>query len=130
MTVFSLALNRDGRAQPDYRIVRGRLVLVRESDAVRDRLFVALSTQLTEWFLDVNDGVPYYQVDGAPSILGGKMTEAEVSALIRRRILLDPETDSIESMSVRQDALRRVSVAATVKLRLASGASETILVEV
>jgi len=128
--IFSIALNRDGRAQADYKIVAGRLVLSRESDAARDRIFTALSTQLTEWFLDVQDGVPYYAVDGAPSILGGKMTEAEVGALIRRRILLDPEVNYIESMDISQSPDRRVSVAAVVKLALASGASETILVEV
>ncbi len=128
--IFSIALNRDGRAQADYKIVAGRLVLSYESDAARDRIYTALSTQLQEWFLDVTDGVPYYAVNGAPSILGGKMTEAEVAALIRRRILLDPEVDYIESMDVSQSPDRRVSVSAVVKLTLASGASETIFVEV
>lgn len=110
---FSLLLQREG-VEPDFIIRRGRLVLSYANDAVRDRLFVALSTQLGEWFLDYDDGVPYMPPGG---ILGGKMTEAEVSAILRRRILLDPDVDFIESMDVAQDERRHVSVQTTVRLK-------------
>lgn len=113
MTVFSLALRRTGQGAPDLQILAGRLVLAYESDAVRDRLFTALSTQLGEWYLDAEDGVPY---SGAGGILGGKKTEAEVAALIRRRILLDPQVDRVVSMEVTQSASRHVTVSAEVLL--------------
>lgn len=109
---FSFLLQRNG-VEPDFIIRRGRIVLSYANDAVRDRLFVALSTQLGEWFLDFEDGVPYNPPGG---ILGGKMTEAQVSAILRRRILLDPDVDIIESMTVAQDARRHVSVTASVRL--------------
>lgn len=110
---FSFLLNRDGINEPDFTIRKGRIVLSLGSEAVRDRLFTSLSTQLAEWFLQLDDGVPYYG-DGA--ILGGKMTQAEVAALIRRRILLDPDVDFISSMQVIQAARRRVNVTTDVVL--------------
>lgn len=113
MATFSLGLRRTGAASPDLQISGGRLVLAYESDAARDRLFTALSTQLGEWYLDAEDGVPYMGPDG---ILGGKKTQAEVDALIRRRILQDPDVDRVVSLQVRQNAQRQVSVTAQVLL--------------
>lgn len=124
---YSFLLRRDGINQPDYQIRNGRIVISSGADAARDRIYTALSTQLTEWFLDNTDGVPYY---GESGILGGKKTEGEVGAILRRRILLDPEVDRIESMSISQDARRHVSINAEVRLLLADGTSETISVEV
>lgn len=123
---FSFLLRRTGLTPPDYRIADGRIVLSTGADAVRDRLFTALSTQLGEWFLDAEDGVPYYGVGG---ILGGKMTEAEVGAILRRRILLDPEVSRVVTFTMNQNAARRVFVVAEVLLALADGTSETITVE-
>lgn len=93
------------------------------ADAARDRIYTALSTQLGEWFLDAEDGVPYY---GANGILGGKMTEAEVGAILRRRILLDPEVRRVVSMSLVRGEGRSVQAQAEVLLQLADGTSETI----
>lgn len=120
---FSFLLRRNGLAPPDFRIEAGRIVLSTSADAARDRIFTALSTQLGEWFLDAEDGVPYY---GAGGILGGKMTEAEVGAILRRRILLDPEVSRVVSLSLTQDATRQVRVDANVLLKLTDGTSETI----
>lgn len=115
---FSIALDR---RVPDAHIdPSGRLRLVTGAGAVRDRLFVALSTQLGEWFLDERDGVPYDQ------ILGGKLTQSEVSAILRRRILLDPEVSRIDSLQVTQNAARQVSVTAEVQ----TTAGDSIYIEV
>lgn len=108
MTTFSLALSG-----ADLQISGGRLVLSYAGDAARDRLFTALSTQQGEWYLDADDGVPYA---GEGGILGGKKTEAEVGAILRRRILLDAEVDRIVSMQVVESAGRHVAVAAEVLL--------------
>ncbi len=123
---FSFLLRRNGLTPPDFAISGGRIVLSTGADAARDRIFTALSTQLGEWFLDAEDGVPYY---GAGGILGGKMTEAEVGAILRRRILLDPEVRRVVSMTMTQNAARQARVTAEVLLALADGTSETITVE-
>lgn len=54
------------------------------------------------------------------------MTEAEVGAILRRRILLDPEVSRVVSLSLTQDATRQVRVDANVLLKLTDGTSETI----
>jgi hypothetical protein len=123
MTTFSLALRRTGADSPDLQILGGRLVVAYDADAARDRIFTALSTQLGEWYLDAEDGVPYMGADG---ILGGKKTEAEVAALIRRRIALDPDVDRVVDLSVIQNSNRSVSVTAQVLLTF----GETITVSV
>lgn len=124
MSFFSFLLRRDGLTPPDFRIKGGRIVLSTDADAVRDRLFTALSTELGEWYLDAEDGVPYYG-----RILGGKMTEGEVGSILRRRILLDPEVNRVVSMDIRKVADRHVSVTAVVSITLATGVTETITVE-
>jgi hypothetical protein len=125
MTVFSVGVDRT-HTTPDFRVTKGRLVLARESDAARDRVFTSLSTLLGEWFLDVDAGVPYF---GPSGILGGKMQQAEAAAILRRVILSDPEADRIESMQLTEKN-RALSVQAVVVFKLASGASETALIEV
>jgi hypothetical protein len=57
------------------------------------------------------------------------MTEGEVSAILRRRILSDPEVSRIVTMQVSQSG-RVVSVSAEVQLTLADGTSELINLEV
>lgn len=117
---FSIALDRD---VADFRIVAGRLRLTNGAGALRDRLFTALSTQLGEWFLDETDGVPYY---GDSGMLGGKLTQAEVSAILRRRILLDPDVSQIVTLEVFRGEQRAVRVSAQVLSKL----GESIYLEV
>lgn len=111
---FSLMLKSHETGRPDFGVRDGRLVLSLGEDATRDRLFTSLSTQLGEWYLNNRDGVPYY---GDSGILGGKLSEAEVAAILRRRILLDPAVDRIESMEIAESALRHLVVQATVLLK-------------
>lgn len=120
---FSIALRRDANDVPDFTIRGGKLRLSIDADAVRDRVYTALSTQLAEWFLDNRDGLPY--ING---ILGGRVTQAEAAALIRRRILLEPDVDRIESLDLSQDG-RQLRVSAVIWVSLPEG-SETIEVTV
>lgn len=114
---FSVALDR---SVPDLRIVGGKLTLSSGAQAVRDRLFVALSTSTGEWYLNTTEGLPY------PDIMGGKMSLAEVSARIRRRILDDPEVARIDSLSISQNAQRHVSV----QCEVLTNAGESAYIEV
>lgn len=122
---FSFLLRRNGLSQPDYQIRAGRIVLSSGADAARDRIYTALQTDVGEWFLDVNKGIPY---TGENGILGGKRSEAEVGALYRRRILLCPEVGRVNSLEITQDANRHVDVSGDVRLEMDDGSSETIQV--
>lgn len=124
---FSFLLRRTGTSQPDYQIRDGRIVLSTGADAARDRIYTALNINQGEWFLDAEKGIPYLGADG---ILGGKKTEAEVGAIIRREILNVDEVDRVVSLSIAQDSFRHVSVDGEVRLKLDDGTSETIIFEV
>lgn len=117
MSSWAIALDR---AVPDYRILaNGKLAIARADDCVRDRLFLGLSYQCQtsdmpgDWYLDVTEGLPHYGVDG---ILGGHMSDAEVTARIRRGILQDPEVRSLQSMDLIKSAYRAINVNAVVTL--------------
>lgn len=124
---FSFLLRRTGTSQPDYQIRDGRIVLSTGADAARDRIYTALSINQGEWFLDAEKGMPYLGADG---ILGGKKTEAEVGAIIRREILNVDEIDRVISLSIDQDSFRHVSIDGEVRLKLHDGTSETLIFEV
>lgn len=124
---FSFLLRRDGINQPDYQIRNGRIVLSTREDAARDRIFTRLSINRGEWYLDQDIGIPYL---GADAILGGKKSEAEVGAIIRREILLVDQVDRINSLEITQDPFRHVAVAGEVLLTMPDGVSETSTFEV
>ena len=69
----------------DARIVDGKFQRVRGSDEVRQRVKVAIWHYIREYFLNVPDGVPWYE-----QILGRKSGTDLVSQLLRRRILQTP----------------------------------------
>lgn len=119
---FSFMLKSPEAGGPDFSIRGGKLQLSNGPDAVRDRIFTSLSTQLGEWYLNTEDGVPYY---GDSGILGGKLSEAEVSAILRRRVLLEPAVERLESLEISEGALRRIVVLCVVKLK----SGQTLVVE-
>lgn len=124
---FSFLLRRDGLNQPDYQIRNGRIVLSAREDAARDRIFTRLSINRGEWYLDQDIGIPYL---GPDAILGGKKSEAEVSAIIRREILLVDQVDRINMLEITQDPFRHVAVAGEAILTMPDGVSETSTFEV
>lgn len=85
----------------DMRVVNGTLVLTLDTDTVEQVLYLKLNTQLGEWFLNTNTGLPYYSSTetlntGTPGILGGNFSAAEIRSLFQREIL---STDGVQSIA-------------------------------
>lgn len=68
----------------------------------------------TEWFLDINDGTPWFDTPVSPGILGkNSRTEASRESVIRRRIMLSPGMAGMTSFKVDYDlATRKLTVQA------------------
>lgn len=94
-SVFIDPLNRNS-----FRISRGRIVLSTGAQAARDRVYARLSTELGEWFLNVNDGVNYHGEDG---ILGGSRPAEEIAARFRMAVLSDPEVTRLDDFQIVED---------------------------
>ncbi len=90
----------------DFRVKDKKLVFIRGVDCVAQQIRVALQVQLGEWYLDGNIGMPLYSAtrdlndNSTPGILGGKLSAAEISAIIRREILSVPNTISIQTLEI------------------------------
>lgn len=81
MTVFAQDSNND------ISFVGGKITLVRtNADQVAILLKNRLQFFLGEWFLDVREGVPFYDV-----VLGVKSPDLDVIGRMFRRIILDTE---------------------------------------
>ena len=83
-------INQDPTS-PSYRDVVWRNGPLRQeettqsrTEVVAQRLFIRLATFRTEWFLDEAYGVPYFQ-----SILGKKISKAQVDLIFQREILAE-----------------------------------------
>jgi len=68
----------------DIQIENGRFLTVAGTDEVKQRILVALQHFYQEYFLDVPDGVPWYEV-----ILGSKNKKV-VELILRKKILEVP----------------------------------------
>lgn len=73
---------------------RGKLEIVYGPDEVKQRILVALRHYWQEYFLNVQDGVPWYEV-----ILGSK-NKKTVELIIRRAILEVPGVIGIVALDV------------------------------
>lgn len=63
-----------------------------ESESLAQRLIVKLRTFQGEWFLDVNEGIGYYQ-----SILGKNRAKETIDLIFKNAILSEPEVVNIIS---------------------------------
>jgi len=63
-----------------------------ESEGLAQRLRVKLKTFAGEWFLDVNEGIPYYE-----SILGKRRAKETIDIIFQNAILEEPEVISLSS---------------------------------
>lgn len=67
----------------DIDIQSNNFQLIEEtSKSIRQKLIIKLLTFKGEWFLDVNEGVPYYQ-----SILGKNRSKETIDAIFKSKIL-------------------------------------------
>lgn len=126
---FSLFI--DGLNNNDFRIRRGRFVLSTGAEAARNRILVALNTQLGEWFLDTRQGIPYYGDNG---IMGGRKSAEEIAAIFRMAVLSDPEVDRMDEFEIVEDINNprgyNISMTLTLNATGPDGTSEQISIEV
>ena len=93
------------------------------ADEVRQRVKVALWHYIEEYFLNVPNGVPWYE-----SILGRKSGTALVSKIIRRKILATPGVISIVSFQVNFETIPRIlNIAATIRVEGNINDPETVI---
>jgi hypothetical protein len=71
--------------------------------SLQQRLRIKLLTYQEEWFLDVDEGIPYYQ-----SILGKNRAKETIDLIFKNAILAEPEVLSLESFSSSIDNSTRV----------------------
>ena len=118
---FSLAtyadLDRDFGIGPN-----GRLLLSVNEDAVVDRLTTRLSKWLGDWYLDTSEGIDYKN-----KILGQSGNGGEISAILRREILQEPDVDQIETFSLTTDSNNARGFAVSVTLSIV-GFDESVAV--
>ncbi len=125
-SAFIDPLNRN-----DFRIARGRIVLSTGAQAARDRVYVRLSTELAEWFLNVNNGVNYHGEDG---ILGGRQPAEEIAARFRMAVLGDPEVTRLDAIQIVEDVNRSRGYTASIDAQFINsgidGTSQPITISV
>lgn len=109
----------------DFRVKDGQLIFVRGVDCTEQQIKVALLEELGEWFLDIDRGIPYYSStttlndNTTPGILGGKLSAAEISAILRRVILEVPNVTRVETFEISQNTQNRsLSIRSTVQVEI------------
>lgn len=89
-------LDEDGDLIIPLRYVRG-LAAVRQGILIRVRMFKG------EWFLDLDQGIPYLENDSVPeadALLGQRFDEQKALSAFRRVISATPNVQSIQSLGV------------------------------
>ncbi len=81
---MSIAL-RLNKFTGDFTILKGRFLLISGPDAIVQSVKVRLLTLLGEWYLNTENGIPYYE--GTPRIFSSKTSDNEASWIFRRAIL-------------------------------------------
>jgi len=93
----------------DFRINNGDIALVKGEDAVVQQIRTTLRTQLGEWFLNINFGLPYYSLtptdinDNAnPGILGGNLSAAEIQSHLIAATLQVPGVITVDEFIINE----------------------------
>lgn len=93
-------------AYNDFRISNKNIVLVNGVDNVEQQIRTTLKTELGEWFLNTNFGLPYFSSttqlndNNNPGILGGKSSAAEIQSQILLAILQVPGVISVDKFLI------------------------------
>lgn len=99
------------------------LVTDEERLDVAQRLRIKLQTFLGEWFLNIENGIPYYQ-----RVYRKGVRKSEIDLLFQAAILEEPDVLAItEFNSTLDNASRHYSM--NFRVRVASGETDTILIE-
>jgi len=115
---FTLLLNT---ATHDLSIVNGRFALISGVDEINQRINVTLRHLQGEYFLDIQDGTPWYT-----DLLGSKSAIAEVNLVLRSRVLSVPGVLRINSFEADFDNTTR-AYSITMSVQTSDGVIEVDL---
>jgi hypothetical protein len=108
----------------DILIENGQFSLTQnESESLAQKLKIKLTTFREEWFLDVTEGIPYYQL-----IFGKGTSKATIDAIFLRAISEEADVQQVLDFQSVVDATNRIYTL-TFQVR-SSNASEPIPVEI
>jgi len=106
----------------DLSIVNGRFALINGIDEINQRINVTLRHLQGEYFLDIQDGTPWYT-----DLLGSKSAVAEVNLVLRSRVLSVPGVLRINTFDANFDTSAR-SYSITMSVQTSAGIIDTDLV--
>lgn len=90
------------RTTHDLQLKNYDLQLLEEAPLVQQRLKQSLLFFLGEWYLDITDGVPYYQ-----EILIKAPIQVTVESILKNTILETPDVQSLERFELEYDNQNR-----------------------
>lgn len=96
--------------------VAGRLVIAEDGDSIVQAIRLSLSIFKAEWFLDENEGLPYWE-----EILVKNPNTAQIQRLFLDRISAIPGVDTVDSLVLDFD---RVNRALTVTFKVSTDLTE------
>jgi hypothetical protein len=73
----------------------GKLVIITGLDEIAQKVAISIQLVLGEWFLNQNEGMPYYE-----RIFIKNPNPGEITSIFRRAIMAVPGIRSVESLSV------------------------------
>lgn len=88
----------------DLLIKEGRLGLTQGAEAVRQRLELSLSLFQGEWFLDLEQGVPWFEF-----LLGSKAPNLEIAKAILRQFATAVDGVATATVKIDLDSTERVA---------------------
>lgn len=95
----------------DLRLTTGQLTLVDGNDAVRQHIANRLRFFLGEWFLDLRQGLPFYQ-----DVLVKNPDRESVRSIFRTTILRTPGVEAVDELQLTVSASRVLSVSFRARL--------------
>jgi len=101
--------------------------------AIAQGIRIALQMFKGEWFLDLDEGVPYLERSGVAAdqaLIGQKFNEARALSEFRKAILRAPGVNSIVTLKVALDAARLMRVTWAVRTTFGDTPPDTLVLGV